>query len=252
MFMPQRDEPPTVPDLRPLRRILSAYCRFQKTEARWVDQLLKESNTKLHPLDDPLLVDLGTHRWLEGSREEAYSDWLAWVLEQVGSGGDIQHLLGIEEERPIDSRQPQVIRERTQEEGHEGHTGRIDILVECGSDLVIAIEVKICAAEEADTEKQEGYRRALRKRYPGRSVAPILLVTDAEKDQCHGFEVRHWREVCLELRRAIGRIRESHGLTAAAMVLAFAGAVEQNLLGFHREGAPGLTAYLEEFIRQEA
>jgi len=238
--MPRRAEPLSFRTLDPSGAFYPPMADFQKTEARWVDQLLKESNTKLHPLDDPLLVDLGTHRWLEGSREEAYSDWLAWVLEQVGSGGDIQRLLGIEEERPVASPQAQVIRERPLEEGHEGHTGRIDILVECGSDLVIAIEVKICAAEEADTEKQEGYRRALRKRYPGRSVAPILLVTDAEKDQCHGFEVRHWREVCLELRRAIGRIRESHGLTAAAMVLAFAGAVEQNLLGFPSRGGARL------------
>jgi hypothetical protein len=130
--------------------------------------------------------------------------------------------------------------------------GRIDILVECGNDLVVAVEVKVCAAEEADTEKQEGYRRALKK-YAGRSVRRVLLVTDAEKDRCHGFEVRLWREVCLELRRAIGRIRERRGgLTAAAMVLAFAGAVEQNLLGFHRKGAPGMTAYLQEFIGQEA
>jgi hypothetical protein len=251
--MPQRDEPPIVPDLRPLRRVLSAYARFQKTEARWIEQLLKKSTTKLHPLDDPLLVDLGTHRWLKGSREEAYSDWLAWVLEQVGSVGDIQRILGIEGERPVGSRQPQVIREHPLDEGHEGHTGRIDILVECGSNLVIAVEVKICGAEEADTEKQEGYLRALRKKYPGRSVAPILLATDAEKDRCHGFEVCLWREVCLELRRVIARIRKRRGgLTAAAMVLAFTGAVEQNLLGFHRDGAPGMTAYLQEFIRQEA
>ena len=144
-----------------------------------------------------------------------------------------------------------MIRERFLEEGHEGHTGRIDILVECGSDLVIAVEVKICAAEVADTEKQEGYRRALRK-YVGRSVRRILLVTKAEEDVYHGFEVRLWRELCLELRRAIGHIRERHGLTTAAMVLAFAGAVEQNLLGFHRDGAPGLTAYLQEFVGQEA
>jgi len=249
--MPRRDEPPVVPDLRPLRRVLSAYGRFQKTEAGWIEQLLKESTIELHPLDDPLLVDLGTHRWLKGSREEAYSDWLAWVLEQVGSVGDIQRIFGIDEERPVDSAQPQVIRERPLEEGHEGHTGRMDILVECGNNLVIAVEVKICAAEDADTEKQEGYRRALRK-CAGRSVRRILLVTKAEEDPYHGFEVRLWREVCLQLRRAICPIRERRGLTAAAMVLAFAGAVEQNLLGFHRDGAPGLTAYLQEFVRQEA
>jgi hypothetical protein len=30
---------------------------------------------------DPLLCDLGAHRWLE--EETSYSDWLAWVLERL-------------------------------------------------------------------------------------------------------------------------------------------------------------------------
>src|SRR5580700_121123 len=34
-------------------------------------------------LRDPLVVDAGLNRWLREDREEAYSDWLAWIFQQL-------------------------------------------------------------------------------------------------------------------------------------------------------------------------
>jgi hypothetical protein len=45
--------------------------------------LLMRSNALLSPLADPLLTDCGVHEWLSRSREEAYSDWLAWIVRQM-------------------------------------------------------------------------------------------------------------------------------------------------------------------------
>ena len=44
---------------------------------------LSESRKRLAPLEEPFDIDLGLHRWLEDEREEAYSDWLEWVVRQI-------------------------------------------------------------------------------------------------------------------------------------------------------------------------
>jgi len=44
------------------------------------------SSARLKPLGEPLEHDLGVNRWLAGAREEAYSDWLTWLLRIVPRG----------------------------------------------------------------------------------------------------------------------------------------------------------------------
>lgn len=199
-----------------------------------------------------MLVDLGTHKWLRASREENYSGWLAWVLEQVGTAIDVQFVLGIDNPDTSVENFPNaaVTVEQSTEEGHEGRAGRIDIIIEFGEQLAIALEVKTCSAERADTLKQEGYRRSFLK-HPAKRKELILLVTEAEKATYFGFAVLRWERLCLNLRRSVGRVKERRGLMAAAMVLAFVGAVEQNLLGFRVEGSPGLTTYLEACLAKD-
>jgi hypothetical protein len=56
-----------------------------KRAANNLEALLSESSSQLFPrLGDPLdpRLDFGAHRWLKNSREEVYSDWLAWVIQR--------------------------------------------------------------------------------------------------------------------------------------------------------------------------
>src|SRR5262245_53290596 len=48
-----------------------------------LSDLLAESQRRLAPFGDPLELDLGVHRWLAPAREEAYADWLAWILGRI-------------------------------------------------------------------------------------------------------------------------------------------------------------------------
>ena len=65
--------------------------------SRRLKTLLERSNETLSPLSDPLLEDHGVHEWLSRSREEAYSDWLAWVLKQIKEPRDVLRLLDIDD-----------------------------------------------------------------------------------------------------------------------------------------------------------
>jgi len=53
------------------------------------------STSAFEPLGEPLLIDMGLHRWLDQAREESYSDWLAWTLEQLGTAADVFYALGL-------------------------------------------------------------------------------------------------------------------------------------------------------------
>lgn len=62
-------------------------------DSRVLREILEISRDQLK-FTDPLLCDLGLHRWLAKDREEAYSDWLAWVLEQLGDTDAVFRVLG--------------------------------------------------------------------------------------------------------------------------------------------------------------
>ena len=60
---------------------------------------LASSNRTFDPLADPLAIEFRDHRWLSSEREEAYSDWLGWILEQIGDAGRILRLLGVRDSK---------------------------------------------------------------------------------------------------------------------------------------------------------
>ena len=62
---------------------------------REMRRLLDGSDARLAPSSYPLHTSFGWHGWLKGEREEAYSDWLAWTLQQVGSVADILNVLDV-------------------------------------------------------------------------------------------------------------------------------------------------------------
>ena len=64
----------------PVKHLIASGTDFAKAQEACLADLILRSNAHLKPLTDPLATDFGTHRWLRGEREEAYSSWLAWIL----------------------------------------------------------------------------------------------------------------------------------------------------------------------------
>jgi hypothetical protein len=170
---------------------------------------------------DPLLCDLGVHRWL--NNENAYSDWLAWVLEALKDAGAVLRVLG----QPLtgsEGGEYEVVREVWLHKGHKSQQGRIDLLIELSEPRrVIGVEVKI---GNRDYSKQKGYLASLQQPWRGGCG---VLVDLREPENTYGFQFRSWREVSLALRRVIAARNEKGPVEA--MVLAFVAAIEQKLLG---------------------
>jgi hypothetical protein len=85
--------------LEPLRRMVDAADLDAKSAAYRLGDLLERSGRTLFPgIGDPLgdKLDLRSHRWLAGNREESYSDWLAWILEHQDDPSRVPPLFGIE------------------------------------------------------------------------------------------------------------------------------------------------------------
>jgi len=221
---------------RPVARMVEAAKETLKGEAKRLRWLVQESDRQLEPWGDPLIVDLGMHRWLADDREESYSDWLAWVVEQLKTPNLVFRLFGEKCPAEGDARTtaPAVSREPFVPLGHAGHEGRLDLLIDYEDLPLLVVEVKKGGSEQADKGKQGGYRKSLEKKHPNRELRPVLLVTSAEEPTSEGdFVVRTWAEVCVELRRmAAGELKAGVPRIAVALILAFVAAVEQNLLGF--------------------
>lgn len=206
-------------------RLLEDSKALRKLLERSIDQL-KSS--------DPFLCDLGVHRWLETDREESYSDWLAWVLEQLSEASVVLRVLHVQNPEFIATctGQPyRVEREEGVKEGGPGSSGRIDLIIHFGEPevAVLGIEVKTI---DKNYEKQRGYVQSLQNFC--RSAECIIVANDdVDKDSLFGFKLRTWEDLSVALRHAIAGYVQSHGANAiSAMMLGFVAAIEQNLLGY--------------------
>jgi hypothetical protein len=192
--------------------------------------VLIQSSAALQPLHDPLLTDFGLHRWLGGQREEAYSDWFAWILEQLTTQ-DVVSLLRMENYDVVSGatlRSPVSEREVWVLEGTVGRTGRVDILLRLSRTVLLLLELKL--GPPSAEEKQQGYLQSSGAFRPGILIARAM---DSEAEEA-GFIVRSWAGICSRLRQIAARIvLEKEKQVLAALVLAFAGAVEQNILDFN-------------------
>jgi hypothetical protein len=211
-------------------RAAEADSAKQELELR---RLLKESDARLEAVSlcDPLRAGLGLNRWLRKEREEAYSDWLEWVLRQVQAlprgAWNVLWVLGVPEtEIPIAA--DGSFLEITREFCIPGR--RLDLLLSLVGALAVVVEVKKYSAEVSQTEKQEPYFEWLQARDCTWKKA-ILLVTDAVEETSHNFSRLRWRELCARLRSLLPVIAQHCGTVKAAMVVAFIGATEVNLLG---------------------
>jgi hypothetical protein len=171
------------------------------------------------------------HRWLKGEREEAYSDWLAWTLQQIGSVADILNVLDVANaNNPASYLDLTVTREVWVLPEGRPPARRLDLLVQCDGTLLAVIEVKVVRPEEADLDKDKYYGQWARSQNP--DVATVLLALDGDQKICSPFVLLTWARLCLNLRRLLPKLREQRRVVAAALTAAFIGAVEQNLLGF--------------------
>lgn len=193
--------------------------------------VIEGSNDRLKPFVDPLVTDFGAHRWLAASREESYSDWLHWIVEQLKTPDLVLPLFGLDVPEDLRGRDvtPEARREPWVAQGRAESGGRLDLRIEYPGYPLLVVEIKKTEAEHADLRALRGYSRSL----PRGSVRR-LLVTKAEDLSYSGFVVCSWRHLALHLRRAALIVAD---LSVRAMILAFAGAVEQNLLGFSADAA---------------
>ena len=181
---------------------------------------------------DPLLCDLGMHRWLE--KENSYSDWLAWVLERLHDAKAVLRVLGIPDgELDLPREAPyEVHREWPVAEGNEESTGRIDLLIRFKHALV-GVEVK---TEDNKYDKQKGYKDSLDKlgKICGQPVQCVLIANDeVPDDQLFDFRLRTWLDVSVDLRCVIAEfMKVQTSSIVAAMMMGFVAAIEQNLLEF--------------------
>jgi hypothetical protein len=115
-----------------------------------------------------------------------------------------------------------------------GRSRRLDLIVRYPGARPLVIEVKVTTAETADTYKQKEYSSLLYSQYG--ECDKVLLVTGAASVSSYGdFRVQLWLDLAKELRRIVPGLCKSQRVVVAAMLLAFAGAIEQSLCGLPRQ-----------------
>jgi hypothetical protein len=173
----------------PVQCIVQAAQERLLLESGRLRGVLERSNALLSPLADPLLTDFGAHRWLAQTREEGYSDWLMWIVEQLQTPAYVFRLFGIEDPAAITVCQQLPMtcqREVPVSQGHDDHTGRLDLVVRYAGHTLIVVEVKKTGAEGADTRKQRGYMQWIQAQ-PALRKHARLLVVEADQEDYEGF-----------------------------------------------------------------
>lgn len=181
---------------------------------------------------EPFRVDLGLHRWLQDESEPVYSDWLQWIVRALDDKEWIFRLLGVGSGWPtigLATPKPTVVnREVPVWKRDSGKLlGFLDLMIWFGKKTRVVVEVK---KFDENYEKQSEYRKALE----GDGVETDFILLSNEfadsKDVCT-FRARNWRSFCVEGRKLIPEVAREKGLAVATLMLAFIGAVEQNILG---------------------
>jgi len=210
-----------------LERMCVAATNLKSSDLGAREAQLNASSARLAPLEDPFSADFGLHRWLTDEREESYSDWLHYAVRELREPALVYGLFGLRPPASLSRSTPAVRREYPVEHGSADRSGRIDLLIQYAGAPPLVIEAKVTTAEGADTAKQSGYAKAIGQ------CDKVLLVTDAgSRESDGGFRVLRWLDVAKQLRRLVPRLCCDRRTVPAAMLLAFAGSIEQNLCGF--------------------
>jgi len=215
-------------------------------------EALRASNDALAPIEDPLQLRLGLHRWLASDREEAYSDWLAWVLEELATPERVGWLLYRDAIPPPLLRGTEhckSVREVWVPTGHSGQSGKLDIVARFGPEATLVIEVKVIGAESADTVKQAGYHRWLQGEQRAGRDALLIVKSGKAAGEYEQFKLLLWEDVCRNLRSLLPEIIREGRICTAALMAAFIGAVEQNLMGFPSLSGVGVGSRGTEMLK---
>jgi hypothetical protein len=210
----------------PCDRLVAAAHDFWLAKGRAIGDLLTESQ-KVLGFEDPLTLRFDLHRWLAADREEAYSDWLAWIANELALPELVGRLLlGNDIPAEILNCNKRCVAER--EKQFPG--GRLDCLFKFGDAVLVVIEVKLTTAESADLGALPRYKEWSDAQGHGFKFLR-LLVTDSKSQLYDGFEVMKWKDVCANIRRLLPELVKRGRIVEAALCAAFVGAVEMNLLG---------------------
>jgi hypothetical protein len=222
----------------PVEAMLHAAKAHSKQCETKLKGLLDKSDSRLKRLKDPLRANVGLHRWLSEDHEEAYSDWLAWMLEELNKvNTDLLELLGVPAPPGVASLDVAIERE------YRITGGRLDLLIRFGQQALLIVEVKVTSADDAQVSKHKVYCQWLKRQeelYHLRGLQPVLLAVDAGEAEYEGFAPLLWEDFCVRVRRMLPKIQHRLGIVTAAMFVAFIGAVEQNLLHLVQPGSQGI------------
>ncbi len=222
------------------RSLIAKYKILREIEFRELGAVVRQSNELLKPLGEPLQRNLALNRWLLGAREEAYSDWLAWLFTQM-TNEELASVLSLPKLRDLKfgTSQPRAEREIRVDHGHESRSGRLDILLHLQDLAIIVLEVKLGSDIVADTKKQVGYIKSIEldPTFCKLSRNYIILLTKSEKDVIDGFEVREYAILCRNLRRLATAWISQEKLFAATAMIMIVASIEHNLLhmSLHRD-----------------
>lgn len=249
---------PTAETWKSATALIDAALATERSARESLRNVLDDSNRLFFPLSDPLELDFGTHRWLSSSREEAYSDWLAWTLEQTSNPGQILSLFRIQHDFPPDETLEVPAVER--EVAILDPVGRLDLIVRFGNRLQLLVEIKTKAFDVDAVQRQLIDYAKWASNRPVHTIC-IFLAVDTNSFECPAeFDSQSWRELSLRIRALaqqwITTTRREPGanIVRAAMALAFCGAIERNLLALSGEperfGALASLEYLQQWLAQ--
>jgi hypothetical protein len=242
-----------------IERIVKAFEELGGTEKIHLAELLETSDRLLAPLADPFRLPFSGNRWLDPrrEREESYSDWLAWLLGRMDSAEQVLRVFGIDNTEfglPLCKRKPTISREESFRTPG-GEPKRLDVVIRFGDAGILLVEVKIRDIDAAGgAENLPAYLGWLEKHQPDAKRRYAILLVPNPMERPPGWDVRTWDEVSLKLRLRAAVCDSSTSVSNlfAAMLLCFAGAVEQNILGLDVNGAtikaPQTALFLEHFL----
>ena len=236
--------------------VLAAISGFQGCEQFAKTALALESECREARLHSPIADKLGAdpfslpitlHRRFQGLNENDYSDWLAWVLQVLCQEVTdpiklCERLFFGEMQQTVlnDKEVPYIQREIPLKKGHEGQSGRADLMVLFKDNgLLRHIEVKVTPAESAKLGKHIGYVESLDEDYKGFSIRHILLVTKSSREshpvpgRDHSFTALTWAALCQRLRQVVQDTKMT--TLSASIAMLFCGLVEQQLLGIQKD-----------------
>jgi hypothetical protein len=202
--------------------LVDSLRQLEEPRRRELKRLLASSSELLHPISEPLLLENPLTSQLGKLREESYSDWLAWCLEQLEPARALV-ALGLNPALAVSDAPFEAKRERYVMSDRTTSFGRIDIRLLASGREIVDIEVKLGDADSEDLHQLQVYGRS-------GNAARVLIATSGSKLIYHKFHLRKWEEVCISLRHAVRGLIRKRTLLQASWMLQFVAAVEENLL----------------------